>query len=317
MISLKGRIYRAMMYRLSNFNPYHADIISKLKRFSQKLESDSCPDGFIRFEEETKAGTRYERLRNAFEPSGRLLLYFHGGAYIAGLFGTYRKFAPDFSQAADNGETIFLDYRTAPEYQYPVQLNEALDLWKDLIQNQGYDPKNIIIGGDSSGGNLVLALLLKLRDQGETLPRGAFCISPWADMTASGASFKENYGKDIEFGELGEVLTEEKRKLIHHSDIYSWLGDADRFDPYVSPVYAEYHDFPPMMLTAGGDEMLLSDTLTITRKLRQAHVPVICEIQPEMFHIYATMGNAFPESAHSYQHIMQFIYMLYHKPERK
>ncbi len=315
MPSFKGRICAAVMHKMSNFNIYYTpDVVGKMQKFSDKLENENYPDDFTCTKEQTPAGTRYERLQKKNTPrNGRLILYFHGGAYIAGLFGYYRDFAEDFYYQAGQAETIFLDYDTAPEYQYPVQLNQALDLWHDLTQNQGYSPREIILGGDSAGGNLLLAMMLKLRDQGEKLPLGAFCISPWTDMTGDSGTFCSNYGKDIEFGDPKHpVMTETKKQALLASDIYSFIGDADRKNPYISPVFGEYHGFPPMIFTVGGNEMLLDDTLTIVGKLRSENIPVLCEMQPDMFHIYTTMRDMMPESQHSWNRILKYIRIMYH-----
>jgi len=315
MPSVKGKISRYLMHKLNNFNIYYTpDVVGKMKKVSEKLVNSHCPDGFTRTCETTPAGTKYERLRKTgAEPNGRLILYFHGGAYIAGLFGFYRDFAEDFYYQSGEPETVYLDYHTAPEYQYPTQLNEALDLWHDLTQNQGYRPENIILGGDSAGANLVLATMLKLRDTGEALPLGAFCISAWADMTGNSGTFYSNYGKDIEFGDLKHpVMNQRKKKELLSSDIYCFIGDADRTGPYISPVYGTYHGFPPMIFTVGGDEMLLDDTLTIVNKLKEENIPVLCEIQPDMFHIYTTLRDATPESQHSWNRILKYIRIMYH-----
>ena len=315
MPSFKGKVCRAFMHKFSNFNIYYTDdVVAKMQKMSAKLVNDDYPEGFSRSVEHTPSGTKYERLRQKdSDPNGRLILYFHGGAYLAGLFGYYRDFAEDFYYQAGEAETIFLDYHTAPEFKYPVQLNEALDLWHDLIENQHYNPDKIILGGDSAGGNLLLAMMLKLRDNGEKLPLGAFCISPWADMTGDSGTFVSNYGKDIEFGDLKfPLMTEQKKKQLLSSDIYSFIGDADRYDPYISPVFGEYHQFPPMIFTAGSDEMLLDDTLTIVEKFKKENIPVLCEVQPDMFHIYTTMRDAMPESQHSWNRILKYIRIMYH-----
>ena len=315
MLSIKGEISRYIMHKVNNFNIYSTpDVIGKMKKVSERLVNDKCPDGFTRTQETTPAGTKYERLRKTdAQSNGRLILYFHGGAYIAGLFGFYRDFAEDFYYQAGQTETIYLDYHTAPEYKYPTQLYEAIDLWYDLTKNQGYRPENIIIGGDSCGANLLLAMMLKLRDDGEKLPLGAFCISAWADMTGNSGSFYSNYGRDIEFGDLkNPVMNQRKKQELLSCDMYSFIGNAERTDPYISPVYGEYHGFPPMIFTVGGDEMVLDDTLTIVNKLRKENIPVLCEMQPEMFHIYTTLRDATPESQHSWNRILKYIRIMYH-----
>ena len=318
MPSVKGKISRKVVQKAVNFNAYHEpDIIGRLKRITEKMVNDNCPSGFLCTKEETPGGTKFERVWKTGTPiNKRVILYLHGGAYIAGLFGLYRNFAEDFFYAV-GAETIYLDYSTAPEHQFPTQLNEAYDLWNDLIHNQGYAPENIIIGGDSAGAHLTLDLLLKLRDNGEAMPLGAFCMSAWADMTGSGLSFDENYGKDVQFGEIGGEMTPEKKAFLLKSDIYCCFGDEDRTNPYISPVFAEYHGFPPMIFVVGSDEMPLSDTIAIVEKLKKENIPVICEIQPDMFHVYAAFRGLMPESRHSYGRILNYLRIMFREKGKK
>ena len=329
MTSIRGRIFSNILRKSMNMNASHtSDSAAKLKRQSEIFNKDRLPDWLSCTKETTPAGTRYERIAAASENTpaaasptgssanssadptskkGRLLLYFHGGAYISGLLASYRNLAPGFYEAASGCEVIYLDYHLAPKHCYPTQLNEALDLWEDLTTRQGYDPKQIIVGGDSAGGNLTLALLLKLRDLGKTMPRAAFCISAWADMTGSGQSFYYNYGKDVMFGDKGRTLTEERKERLLHGKMYCYIGEADRTDPYISPVFGDYHGFPPMFFTAGTHEMLLDDTLRIAEKLKACGVPVTCELQPGMFHIYVVFARFVPEGKISYQRLLTFI----------
>lgn len=118
-------------------------------------------------------------------------------------------------------------------------------------------------------------------------------------------------GYDIMFGEKGKTLTEEARDRLINSEIFCYSAGTDRRDPYVSPVFGDYHGFPPMFFTAGGHEMLLSDTLTIVDNLRKNGISAGLDIQPEMFHIYAIYGNMMPEAKNSYGAILKFIRELY------
>ena len=309
MASFEANLFINIVTKFMNFNPVqNPNLVERLQKLKQKAVNNYCPKGFQLSQEQTPNGTRFERItKTKNSKNGKVILYFHGGAYIAGLLYFYKKFAPDFYRESGGAEIIFLDYKLAPEYQYPVQLHEALDLWQDLIQRQGYSPENIILGGDSSGANLALAMMLKLRDTQHKLPLGAFCISVWGDMTGSSESFVFNYGKDAQFGEIGKKLTKQKRENLHNSEIYSWLGDQNRANPYISPVFANYSNFPPMVFTVGSHEMLLCDTLTIVQKLRNLHIPVKCDVQPEMFHIYTVFRHEMSESSHSYWVILKFI----------
>ena len=172
---------------------------------------------------------------------------------------------------------------------------------------QGYDPEKIIIGGVSAGANLLTSMMLKLRDTGRPLPRAAFCISIWGDMAGDGKSFSENFSKDVLFGNKGGVLNKDLKKDILTSGMYSFVGDADRYDPYVSPVYGDFTGFPPMFFTVGGDEMLLDDTLRIVEKLKALGISADYDIRPEMFHVYTILRRTLRESCVSYEKILSFL----------
>ncbi|MBQ7433062.1 MAG: alpha/beta hydrolase [Lachnospiraceae bacterium] len=256
----------------------------------------------------TQSGTSYHVIqKKGHKKTEKVIYYLHGGCYICGLTNNYHSFLREFCEMEESITIVLLDYKTAPEYRYPVQLNEAMDLWDELTEGQGYLPSNIVIGGDSSGGNLALALMLKIRDECGKMPAGAFLLSPWTDMTMSGNSYVRNYLKDVEIGEKKTVLTEEKRERLMESDLYSFIGDADRKSPYISPLFGNYEGFPPMFFAVGDDEMLLDDTLGVVEKLENAKVPVICERKPDMFHTYVLYKNLMPESKDSFFRMKRFI----------
>ena len=266
----------------------------------------------------TSCGTAYERIyKKGEQPSDRAVCFFHGGGYIVGLLFFYRILACDLSRAFGDADVYLLDYKCAPEHQYPSQLNEAVDMWNELTTKLGYSPSNILLGGDSAGANLMLALMLKLRDDGKELPSAAFGISPWADMTGSGKSLKYNYGKDVLFGKLGKTLSEEERIKSLDGELYSFVGTADRYSPYVSPVYGEFEGFPTMFFTVGGDEILLDDTLRLVEKLKSSSVPVEYDVQPKMFHVYTLFGEIIPESKISYKKLMTFVSDRYSELSKK
>ena len=308
MASVRGRIF-SMITSMQNINPSaNPDAVEKMKKMAAKYLDVKLPRGYIFEKKKTQNGTKYHIIqRNGRENAKKVLYYLHGGCYIAGLTNNYHSFVRDFCDMEESITVVLLDYKTAPEYKYPVQLDEAEDIWNELTVIQGYRPENIIIGGDSSGGNLALALLLKIRDKGKKMPGGAFLLSPWTDMTMSGKSYIRNYQKDVEIGERKAVLTEEKRKMLMDSDIYSFIGDADRKSPYLSPLFASYEGFPPMFFAVGESEMLLDDTLGVVKKLEKADIPVICDRKPDMFHSYVLYKNMMPESKESFIKIKNFV----------
>ena len=304
MASVRGRIF-SMITSMQNINPSaNPDAVEKMKKMAAKYLDVKLPRGYIFEKKKTQNGTKYHIIqRNGRENLGADNKVW----YIAGLTNNYHSFVRDFCDMEESITVVLLDYKTAPEYKYPVQLDEAEDIWNELTVIQGYRPENIIIGGDSSGGNLALALLLKIRDKGKKMPGGAFLLSPWTDMTMSGKSYIRNYQKDVEIGERKAALTEEKRKMLMDSDIYSFIGDADRKSPYLSPLFASYEGFPPMFFAVGESEMLLDDTLGVVKKLEKADIPVICDRKPDMFHSYVLYKNMMPESKESFIKIKNFV----------
>ena len=182
-MSIRGKLAKFYLGTVGNLNPNKSpNAIEKMSKLWGNTINDKTPKGYTLVKEKTEQGTLYERVfKTGEEKNGKVIYYLHGGAYIAGLLSIYRKLSPQFYKAA-GVETIFLDYKTAPEYKFPTQLNEALDVWYQLTEIEKISPKNIIVAGDSAGANLTLALLLRLRDLGEEMPLAAFCFSAWADM---------------------------------------------------------------------------------------------------------------------------------------
>ncbi|MBQ7333773.1 MAG: alpha/beta hydrolase fold domain-containing protein, partial [Clostridia bacterium] len=147
------------------------------RRISSKLNCIKCV---------TADGVKYERISLKNSPkTNKAVYYIHGGAFVAALHPFYRNLATSLSKAAGDAEVIFLDYSTAPEFKYPTQLSEALRVWREITEELGFKADNIFIGGDSAGANLALAMMLRLRDRKEPLPKAGFFISSWADMSAS------------------------------------------------------------------------------------------------------------------------------------
>ncbi len=311
MVSIRGKIAIAYIRKNFNMNPeVTLDPITRC-RLLERHNAVETSQGYTLDRRTLEDGTRFEVVtREGKLPGGKLVLYLHGGAYIAGLTKLYRKMAGAFSHAADeNGDAdvIYLDYDCAPERVFPTQLDQALALWDHIVGELGYREENIVVGGDSAGGNLTLALLLKLRDAGRTMPKAAFCMSPWADMTAEGKSYTDNYTLDPLFGLKGGKIDDSKRAELLKCDIYCFIGDADRRDPYVSPVFGNYEGFPNMFLSAGTHEMLLSDTLTIAEKLTAAGNAPELVLGEGMFHVYPVYYMLFPEAKRDFKKLLAFI----------
>ena len=207
------------------------------------------------------------------DPS-RVLMYFHGGGYCSGSIQSHRRLVIEAGRAAGM-RTLAVAYRLAPEHPFPAAYDDALTAWR-FLRNQGIAAEQIAIGGDSAGAGLALALISRLRYDHEGLPACAWLISPWVDLTMSGPTFASKAAVDplIHKEYLGEL-----------ADAYLPVG-MDRKDPRVSPLYADFENFPPMLIQVGSDETLLDDAARLAARAGAADVAVTLEIWPGMIHAW-------------------------------
>ena len=200
-----------------------------------------------------------------------VILYLHGGGYTCGSLEYAKGFAATL--ASQCGVRVFCAaYRLAPENPYPAAVDDALEAYRYLLK-KGYAPRQILLCGESAGGGLIYALCLRLRQEGLELPCGLIGISPWVDLTGSGQSYETNRDND-------PSLTQEL--LEFYAECYT----ADPTDPLCSPVFGDLTGFPPSLLFAGGDEILLDDARALHEKLVQSGCRSTLHIAPERWHAY-------------------------------
>lgn len=308
MVSLTGKIVRTALYLFASVNPERVKSAIPGCSGLDKIFWKTPNREFKHYDAKTKNGTKYEvYLPKDGAKNDNVVYYLHGGAYIGKQNWIYRYQSRYYSQAAGGATVVYVDYDVAPEAVYPTQLNQALDVWDEITGKLGFKAENVVCGGDSAGGNLCLAMMLKLRDAGKPMPRGAFCYSPWTDMMATGSSYVDNYQVDIMFGKKSGALTEEVRNKFMNYDVYCWCKGSDRYDPYVSPVYGDFKDFPPMCFTVGCDEMLRSDTETIVKNLREHKIPVTVFRGNGMWHVFTLFHGIIPEATAAFSCVTNYI----------
>lgn len=231
----------------------------------------------------------------------RAILQYHGGAFVAGLYDLYRQFAVTYSGLYGDCLVATLDYRLAPMYPYPAQQQDALDAWRFLTDTMGYAPADIVVVGDSAGGNLALHLGLVLRDRDEPLPGGFVCMSPWADLSNSGPSHIYNATVDPSFGVDSSAF---HGQPVGVSSTYT--DGLDATDPYLSPSFGDYTGFPPMLLQAGSIEVLLSDSEMVYENARKHGVACELTVYNGMFHVFQAV-DLLPESKLAWQEVGRFL----------
>lgn len=232
----------------------------------------------------------------------KVVLQLHGGGYIAKIRNIYYTFAVYYCDAGDGIAVLSPDYRVAPEDPYPAALEDAIASYQWLL-DRGWKGEQIILAGDSAGGGLAMALTMYLRDHEMPLPCGIVAMSPWTDVTASGESYSLNYELDPLFGNT-------KESMIYVND---YPGEHDKKDPYISPIFGNFREFPPMLIQVGSTEMLLSDSITAAGMADIAGVEVRLSIYDDMFHVFQMSGMILPESKKAWEEVGQFIQLLLNK----
>ena len=308
MASFMAKVGRFLVWNIMNMNPMTGkkNMVQVCEMISNnKLETKK---GYTATRETTPDGIRFVRIKPNEGTSDKLVLYFHGGGYAAGLSKDYYVKNADYCKAAGPGvQAILLDYDLVPEDTYPVQHDQGMAIWKYVTEVEGFKPENIILGGDSAGGNLVLSCTLQLRDEGKALPRALFLISPWTDMVGVGQSYIDNYNIDPLFGDKKMKLDESIKDELLESDMYMFCRGKDRHNPYVSPVLGDYEGFPTTLFTVGGAEILLDDSLTIAKNMESHGIKTKVISHELMFHIYPLYTGIFPESTEAFKEILAFI----------
>ncbi len=209
----------------------------------------------------------------------RVLLFFHGGGYCSGSIRSHRRLVTEAGRAAA-ARTLAIAYRLAPEHPFPAALDDALAAWH-FLRRQGIAAPHVAVGGDSAGGGLTVALINALRDAGEEGPGCAWLISPWTDLTMSGATLAT---KDVVDPLIHTAYLEELAAAYVPAGV-------DRKDPRVSPLYSDLKGFPPTLIQVGSAETLLADATRFAEAAGSADVAVTLQIWPRMIHAWP-MWNA-------------------------
>ncbi len=203
----------------------------------------------------------------------RCILYCHGGGYTSGTLGYSRILASKLAHVTGYPVLTF-EYRLAPEHPYPAAVEDAVRAW-DHLMYQGLGARDVVVAGDSAGGNLALVLTHLLKGESRRLPRALILLSPWTDMTASGRSYRERE-------DLDPVLT--LNYIYAVRDAYARGRDLSDFR--LSPLFGDLNGFPPTLIQAGTNELLLSDSVRLRDRLVQANVPCKLEVWTDLWHVF-------------------------------
>lgn len=298
MISLRGRLFRFML---------------KHHRLKKRIIDWNSVDAIIRFRQECEEGVRrFGKLPPGIEilpvavgdlpaewvlpsPSAKdkVIFYIHGGGYVSGSCSDHRVHVAKFVKESSTAALLF-EYRLAPEHPYPAAIDDSVAAYRWLLA-QGTSHSNIVFVGDSAGGGLCLATLLALRDQDVPLPAAVVALSPWTDLKCTGETYRTN----------AKTCLSPNGTWAAFSKHYA--GENDPSLPLISPLYGDLHGLPPMLIYAGGEEILLDDSKRFAEKAKAAGVDVTLKVGEGMFHCYPVCASLFPEATQAMNEISTFI----------
>lgn len=227
--------------------------------------------------------------------ASRVLIFFHGGGYCSGSIRSHRRMVTEAGRAGAV-RTLAVGYRLAPEHPFPAALDDALKAWR-FVRAQGLPARSVAVGGDSAGGGLAVALLNRLKEAGEELPSCAWLVSPWTDLTMSGAT----------------LATRDAVDPLIHEPYLDELAAAyvpagiDRKDPRVSVLFADLGGLPPTLVQVGSAETLLDDAVRFAAAAGTRGVFVTLEIWPNMIHAWHLWNAHLAEGRRALAHAGAFL----------
>lgn len=294
MVSLRAKLFLRIMRLMSMKKEGTLNVEENRKNLEKRVFLFRKPRN-VRVEQILIEGIYCEWLLPPKSDKDCVIVYLHGGSYNAGSPNTHRGIA---ARIGKNSEipVLSLDYSLAPENPFPAALEDVITVFKWLIEQRKIKPSKIIIAGDSAGGGLTLATLIKLRDENISLPAAAVCLSPWTDLALTGDSIETKAKAEI-------MIT--KNELQQSVKLY--FGDTDSKNPLVSPLYADLKGLPPLLIQTGTEEIALDDTIRFVEKAKEAGVDVTSDIWSGMWHVFQIYGNLMPESKKAIEKIGKFI----------
>ncbi|MFF6992056.1 alpha/beta hydrolase fold domain-containing protein [Streptomyces sp. NPDC010273] len=262
--------------------------------FEEMLGSAPLPDDVRTRSIELGSVPAVEVRAGAAAPTGVTVLYFHGGAYAIGSAAASVGLVSEIARRTA-ATALSVDYRLAPEHPFPAAVDDALTAYRALL-DRGARADSVAVTGESAGGGLALALLLAIRDAGLPQPSSATVLSPWADLTQSGATMASR-------AEADPALTPEALE-IRAAD---YLAGADPRTALASPLFAELRGLPPLLIQAGGREILLDDALRLAARAAHADVPVTLQTFPGAPHVFQGFAPLVDEAARALDQVAAFI----------
>ncbi|HSG79117.1 MAG TPA: alpha/beta hydrolase [Acidimicrobiia bacterium] len=224
----------------------------------------------------------------------RTMLYLHGGGFTVGSPRSHRAFVSRLSSAT-RSRALSLEYRLAPEHPFPAAIEDAVAAYRWLLDVHA-SPERVVVAGDSAGGGLAISAMVAARDEGLPMPGALVVVSPWVDLTCSGASMQTHRDDDVWLDPDGATEV---------AGVY--LGGADPADPLASPLFADHTGLPPTLIVVGTAEILLDDARRLADRMRAAGGTVVLDEWTDMLHVFPAFAPYVPESRRAIRQIGAFV----------
>jgi acetyl esterase/lipase len=269
--------------------------VLRLRKIMQSSENGRVP-AQISVQQISLGGVPTEKVSANNASAKHAILYIHGGGWVGGKPGNHR--AITWRLAEKLGCAVYaIDYRLAPEHRYPAGLEDCETAYRALLDS-GFAASGLVVGGDSAGGNLTLALAQKIKMAGLPQPAGFVALSPATDLGGDLPSHTSNARADAMF----DPQLFSSRTVIAH-----YCPNNDLNDPLISPLRGDPTGQAPTLIQVSGDEMLRDDGVEMAAKLKQSGVQVQLEVWPKVFHVWQIAADFIPESRKAIDNIVTFI----------
>ncbi|MDF3001683.1 MAG: esterase/lipase [Bacillota bacterium] len=301
-MSVRGKLFHIMLrYRhllKGQLNPEVIDNRTSIEKL--RHDTDATAAGLVKkIENVTYSKADYSSIYAEWvvpekAPTDKVVLYFHGGGFVMGNARSHRNIVGNFVKRLGIKALVF-DYRLAPEHPAPAAVCDAVAIYKWLLE-QGYRPENIAFAGDSAGGGIELAAMIKCKDDGMQMPAVCAAFSPCTDMTLSGDSH-------ITRAKADPCIP----KGANETFLSYYVGKGDPKHPYASPLFGDLYGLPPVMIQVGNDETLRDDSIRFAEKAKHAGVEVKIKVWTGMFHCFPLLAPMFPEATEALNETCVFL----------
>lgn len=279
-------------------NPLHLTI-DQIRKGTEQLVVSNPPADDLLLEETEVNGVPAMWLTAPDSVGSRVILYLHGGGFVAGSAMSHRSLTGELARHA-KARVLAVDYSLAPEKPFPVGLNDCLSAYQAISSDSAIG--QFAIAGDSAGGGLALSVLMAARDKGWRLGDATVLFSPWVDLTCSAESHAS----------LREADPLVSREFLERmAGIY--LGNHDCTDPAASPLFGSFEGLPPIFIQVGACEVLLDDSVLLERKAKQARIGVTLQVWPEMIHVWQGYTQMLPEAGRALEQTGRYLESIWNR----